>query len=157
DPDGGIGPAGSSEDVRVAVRLLERELSRPAHATGAAADPPRAVAVPVLVVGPEARWFRVGEGAPVRMQKSRSARLILARLARLRVESPGKGLPLDALFAVGWPGERIARSAAKNRVYVTITKLRQLGLAGLLQSRDDGFLLAPEGVVLEAVRDELPD
>jgi hypothetical protein len=154
DPDGGLGPAGSSEDVRVALRLLERAIARPARAAPAS---PRPAALPVLVVGPEARWFRVGEGAPVRMEKSRSARLILTRLTELRVASPGRGLPLGALFEVGWPGERIARSAAKNRVYVTLTKLRQLGLAGLLLSRDDGFLLAPEAVVLQAVRDAPPD
>jgi hypothetical protein len=40
--------------------------------------------------------------------------------------------------------------AAAKRVYVTLTKLRQLGLGKLVQSRDDGSLLDPAAVVLDA-------
>jgi hypothetical protein len=145
-PDGALPAARSSEDVRIAIRLLERAIE------GARSpDPSPAPPAPLLVVGPDARWFRVRDGEPVRLLKARAARLMLSRLVRSRIEAPGRALSLDALFEAGWPGERIPRRAAANRVHVTLTKLRKLGLAGLLQSRDDGFLLDPAGVVLEAL------
>ncbi|APR86166.1 protein kinase/ LuxR family transcriptional regulator [Minicystis rosea] len=156
-PDGALAPALSAEDVRLAVRLLERALAEhEAPIEGGAARLPRAPqpsssAVPMLVVGPEARWFRVQDGDPVRLLKARAARLVLFRLVRRRLEAPGRALTLEALFEAGWPGERIPRPAASNRVHVTLTKLRRLGLAGLLLSRDDGFLLDPASVVLEAL------
>lgn len=151
-PDGSLAPARCAEDVRTALRLLARELSLPDEAT----DPPRVApsAAPVLVVGPEARWFRVGDREPVRLLKSRAARLILFRLVRERSAAPGNALPLAELFQAGWPDERIAAKAASNRVYVTLTKLRHLGLAGLVLSRDDGFLVDPEATVLESLEPE---
>jgi len=150
-PDGTSSAVKSSEDVRLALRVLSRALAgsdaplstRPSVG-GPAADP-------VLVVGPDARWFRVGDREPVSLRKARSARLILAALARQRLGSPAAALPIEALFEAGWPGERIAPKAAANRVYVTVTKLRNLGLRGLLLSRDDGFLVDPAAAVLEAL------
>ncbi|MFT3770384.1 MAG: tetratricopeptide repeat protein [Minicystis sp.] len=164
--DGAPSAACSAEDVRLAIRLLERAIDgarrlprdRPAIAEPVAPAPiaerSPGAAPPLLVVGPEARWFRVRDGEPVRMLKARAARLMLFRLVRCRLEAPGRALPLDALFEAGWPGERIPRQAAANRVHVTLTKLRKVGLAGLLLSRDDGFLLDPAGVVLEALGSE---
>ncbi len=96
-------------------------------------------------------------GAPARARaQGAGGRLVLARLVRQHVDAPGRALSLGDLFAAGWPGERIAAKAAANRVYVTLTKLRQLGLGGLLQSRDDGFLLDPAAIVLEAPDHEQP-
>lgn len=157
-PEGGPGAADSSEDVRVAIRALEQTLALATGATDAATTvTSKGDRASVLVVGPEARWFRVGDERSVRLQKSRAARLILARLARERIDAPGRGLALEALFAAGWPGEQALASAARNRVYVTLTRLRQMGLAKLIQSRDDGFLLDPEAAVVEVVREEPED
>ncbi len=142
-----------SEDVRFAARMLARELDagpspglRPAEPSGGGGA--------ALVVGPEARWFRREDGEPVSLLKARGARLVLAELLRRRVETPGVALSLDALFEAGWPGERVQRKAAANRVYVALTKLRNLGLRGLIQSRDDGFLLDPGAAVVEALGGE---
>lgn len=148
-PDGSLSPADTAEDVRFAIRLLEKALESAAPV--AAASTATSARQPLMVVGPEARWFRVLDREPVHLLKSRAARLVLFRLVKKRLEAPGHALSLDALFEAGWPGEKIARAAAANRVHVTLTKLRQLGLAGLLQSRDDGFLLDPAAVVLEAL------
>jgi hypothetical protein len=117
------------------------------------ATPPRdadaAGGVPdAFVVGMDARWFQRAGGERVHLLKNRAARLILRRLALHRLHSPGEALALGELFEAGWPGERISEGAANNRVYVTLTKLRKLGLYGLLQSRDDGFLLDPAANVL---------
>ncbi|HVK64595.1 MAG TPA: AAA family ATPase [Polyangium sp.] len=154
-PDGSFAPARCSEDVRLAVRLLERAIALPAApATEPAAPPLPAIAR--LIVGPEARWFRMQEGRPVPFLKAKAARLVLALLVRARIGAPGRALSIAELFEAGWPGERIPPKAAANRVYVTLTKLRKLGLGALLQSRDDGFLLDPTAVVLESLDAELP-
>ncbi len=154
-PDGTLAPALCSEDVRLAVRLLERAIALPAASAGEPGDP-RPSSVARLIVGPEARWFRLQDRRPVPVLKAKAARLVLYRLVRLRVDAPGRALSLAELFEAGWPGERIPPKAAANRVYVTLTKLRKLGLGALLQSRDDGFLLDPTAVVLESLDPEQP-
>ncbi|MDC0747593.1 AAA family ATPase [Polyangium mundeleinium] len=154
-PDGTLAPARCSADVRLAVRLLERAITLPAASASEPADPlPPAIAR--LIVGPEARWFRLQDGRPVPFLKAKAARLVLALLVRTRIGAPGRALSIAELFEAGWPGERIPPKAAANRVYVTLTKLRKLGLGALLQSRDDGFLLDPTAVVLESLDPEQP-
>lgn len=54
---------------------------------------------------------------------------------------------VEGLFAAGWPGERIVRHAARNRVHVGLSSLRRLGLASLLCCSDEGYLLAPHVLV----------
>jgi tetratricopeptide (TPR) repeat protein len=170
-----------SEEVRFTLRVLRREIDalegaappRDAGAGGGAPDAfvsslapagfGRAGLLPTspalqagdsaatFVVGPEARWFQRAGRERVHLLKNRAARLVLRRLVGHRLHAPGEALALAELFEAGWPGERISESAAQNRVYVTLTKLRKLGLYGLLQSRDDGFLLDPAAnVVMEA-------
>lgn len=106
-----------------------------------------------LVIGPDARWFRTAGGERVELLRRRAVRLVLERLARERLEAPGVALSVDALFAAGWPGERASADSARNRVHVTLTRLKDLGLRALLQSRDDGVLIAPDARV---VRDPSP-
>ena len=114
-----------------------------------------AVSLPrVLVVGPDARWLRSATASRCIRRARRAA--VLVHLVRLRLDAPGRAIFRAELFAAGWPGERIAEHAAANRVHVTLTKLRKLGLAGLLQSRDDGFLLDASVVVVEAITGEPP-
>lgn len=135
--------------------MLARGLDATASpAPAAPGDPAPAAPSPVLVVGPEARWLRLGDREPVSLRRARAARLILAALVRARLDAPGVALPLAALFAAGWPGERIAPGAAANRVYVTLTRLKNLGLRTLILSRDDGFVLDPRAVVLEALGED---
>ncbi len=124
-----------SADVRLAVRALRSALAR----TALGGDP--ASANVDLVVGPEARWFVRAGGERVDLLRQRAMRLILDRLTEERLNTPGRALPLGELFAAGWPGERVRAESALNRVHVTLSKLRGLGLRGVLQSRDDGLLL----------------
>ena len=111
-------------DARVALRLL-------ATAAARAKTPP-------LVIGEDARWFRVGAGERVDLSKRRAPRLILLKLAGAR----GRPLTLDEVVAAGWPGERIQPEAAAARAYTAIKTLRELGLGDLLERRDDGYLLS---------------
>jgi hypothetical protein len=146
--DGAPSAADAAEDVRLALRLLDRALAAPLVAGSFA--PAESASPAIILVGPDARWLRVGDLAPMHLLKGRALRLMLGRLVRARLDAPGRAITRADLFAAGWPGERIAERAAANRVHVTLTKLRKLGLAGVLQSRDDGFLLDPAVVVVEA-------
>jgi predicted ATPase len=147
---GATAPVDGSDLVRLALRILRRRRPGPMRTT-----PPELASTPVpaacLVIGPDARWLRVDHNAPINLLKSRAVRLLLLRLVRARLAAPGQAVPLEDLFAAGWPGERIARRHAANRVYVALHKVKGLGLRGLLQSRDDGFLIDPSALVLEAL------
>jgi hypothetical protein len=78
-----------------------------------------------VVVGPDGAWFeRDGVRAGV---ASAQLRRLLAALAD-HAASGGEGLPIEALFGAGWPGERAQRASQANRVRVAITRLRQAGV-----------------------------
>jgi len=140
--------AASSEDVRFALRLLERSLA--VRASSPPASPrPRAT----LRVGPEARWFEVGDAARVDLSRRGAVRLLLLALVERRLSAATSGSTTwEELLSLGWPGERVLASAGATRVRVAIATLRRLGLAGLLVTRDDGYLLDPRvPVVRDAV------
>jgi predicted ATPase len=130
--------AASSEDVRFAIRLLERSLA-PRGPGLAPLTPMRAG----LVIGPAARWFALGEGARVDLGRRGAIRLILLGLVERRLAIPGATLAAEALLGLGWPGERVQADAGGTRVRVAVSTLRRLGLAGLLLTREDGYLLDP--------------
>jgi predicted ATPase len=127
----GLGTIEGSEHAYFARRLLRRALDR--------ADPPR----DAFVVATDAAWFRPARGAHVDLSSRPPLRRIVAALADARERSPGKALPIAALFAAGWPGERIQRAAMHNRVRVALTTLRKLGLASALARAAEGYLLDP--------------
>ena len=141
--------ADRSDDIRSAVRLLERDLARSTEAAAPAEKAPRIA----ITVGPEARWFTPPEGERQDLRRRRALRLILARLVDNHRDDPGAGLPLDALLEAGWPGERMVPSAGANRVYVALTTLRKLGLRKYLLSQDDGYLLDPAMPVTRSSED----
>ncbi len=127
-----------SPHVRDAAQFLRR-LEAPRTPTAVAAfDDPQA-----LTVGPEARWVRLPDGTVVQFSRGTAMRQMLRALAERRLRSPGRGMSIEELFVSGWPGERVTSAVAKNRVYVNLTRLRRMGLRGLIVSRDDGFLLDP--------------
>lgn len=135
-----------SDDVRIAIRMLRRALDHD-MTTGGASSPSLSIPPPLgeeLIIGDEAREFRVPGGRKVILERRRAVRLILLKLVQARQEQPGVALPLDALLAAGWPGERVLPQAGASRVYVALGTLRRLGLRGLLISRDGGYLLDPK-------------
>lgn len=91
----------------------------------------------------DARWFRLGDGDSVDITRRRALRGILRSLSRHRVEAPGRPLPLDDVLEAGWPGERMSPESGARRVYVTINRLRKLGLGDLVLTMGDGYMLAP--------------
>ena len=139
--------AASSEDVRFAARLLARSLAPPPSGLAPAASVRAG-----LLIGPDARWFALGEEPRVDLGRRGAVRLILLGLVERRLALPGGTLGADALLGLGWPGERVLAEAGGTRVRVAVSTLRRLGLAGVLITRDDGYLLDPR-VVVSMVRD----
>ncbi len=92
----------------------------------------------------EGLWF-IADGAAVSLHRRRTLAALLQRLGEERCAAPGGALPLDALVAAAWPGERIARPAARNRLHVAVHALRSLGLGATLHfhARARGYLLDP--------------
>ena len=120
-----------SEDIRLAQRLLSRALTQ---------GSPRARAeVPALVVDADARGFSLGGAARVDLARRGAMRLVLLALVE---RHPGAVTGAE-LLALGWPGERVLAEAGATRVRVAVATLRRLGLASVLLTRDDGYLLDP--------------
>lgn len=124
-----------SHGVRFARRLLEKTLPREN--------------VPTLTVAKDARHFVLG-GTQVDLTRRGSLRRILGALVEARGSgvTPTRALSTRDLIEAGWPGEIMRDDAAGNRIRVAITTLRKLGLADVLITRDDGYVLSASIVVL---------
>lgn len=121
-----------SVEVRLALALLERALGT--H------DGP---APKALLVHASGAWFTTLAGARVDCSRRPLHRRLLAALARRRLEAPGEPISSQELLEIAWPGERILPRAARNRLYVALSRLRTLGLEDVLQSAGAGYLLDP--------------
>lgn len=134
-----------SDDARAARRILEARLG----ALGAEdLDAP----TDGLAVCIESRFFRLFEEEWQDLRRDTPARRILESL----VENRG-GMALPDLQAAAWPGERIRKDAAKNRVHVALSRLRSRGLKAWIQRVDERYLLSPELAVHRLARVDPPD
>lgn len=75
---------------------------------------------------------------------ARVQRRILRALAVARTQRPGVATSTLEMIEAGWPGEKMQHGAATMRVYTTIRRLRGLGLADALVTREDGYLIDRE-------------
>jgi DNA-binding response OmpR family regulator len=82
-------------------------------------------------------------------------RRMLLALVQARLEEPGRALTRDELLAAGWPDERILPRAARRRLEVMVSRMRELGLQGALQTVHGGYRLAPDLQIV--TRDEPRD
>ena len=99
---------------------------------------------PVLEIAVNAAWFRAPGSAPVDCSK----RPVLWRLLLAIALGPREtARSLAHLVEAGWPGERMSRAAARNRLHVSLNRLRAMGLASILLTTDDGYVLDPTVVV----------
>ncbi|AKF09979.1 hypothetical protein [Sandaracinus amylolyticus] len=69
--------------------------------------------------------------------------------ALVHAMSRGDALSLAEIVAIGWPGERMRASAAKNRAHVALSTLRSLGLARALVRSARGYALDPRRVRID--------
>lgn len=91
---------------------------------------------PRLKVAPDGRGFNL-DGRVVDLSRRGPLARVLAALVAAWPDPAAR----DALVASGWPGEQIHPEAASKRLRVAITTLRKLGLAPVLRTRDDGYVL----------------
>jgi predicted ATPase len=129
-----------AEEVRFARRVVAKVLAarEPRRRSRAAAAPSNE-----LVVDSQGGWLRTPSGEVVKLASGGALRAIVRRLAHDRIRYPGRPITRGALVRVGWPDETILPAAAKNRLHVTIARLRRAGLEGVLLHDDDGYFLDP--------------
>lgn len=96
------------------------------------------------IVGADARSLRPPDGQAIDLARHGALRQVLDALVTRRLAEPGVALSASALLAAGWPGERVRHESGMLRVYSIIRRIRALGLAEALVTRDDGYLLDPQ-------------
>jgi predicted ATPase len=131
----GVRFAAQSEDVRFAVRMLERAL------VGGVALARGARPGVTLTLEGDGDRFRLDDAPLVDLARRGSLRLLLLALVAQHERRAGTTLGSDALLAAGWPGERVLPSAGATRVRVAISTLRRLGLSRVLVTKDTGYAL----------------
>ncbi len=123
---------GEVEEIRFARRAIE--------VLSAEKKPARSA----LVIANDGSAFRLPGAEPTRLGKTRAIARVLHRLAVERLKNPGRAVTPPLLVGAGWPGERMLPSAAKNRLHVTIARLRKVGLLPVLLHDDEGYFLDPK-------------
>ena len=93
-----------------------------------------------LSIDSEGNWFCRADGTTVHLTKRRAIRRILGALAS--IHGTRETLDWEDLFHLGWPGELANPTSARQRVYVSVSTLRKMGLDGHLIHKDDGYVLA---------------
>jgi hypothetical protein len=127
-------------DVRLWRVLIRRGVERHAVLFGAVPGS--------LEIHPQGTWFRRNHGAMVDCGHRPVLRRLVAALARARIELPGQAVPVESLILALWPGEKIRVASARRRLQVAISRLRELGLSGVIVHAADGYLLAPTSDVV---------
>lgn len=128
--------AGEGLEERRALELLA--------SVARAVAPGREVSQVRMEVADGAGWFRLeGEGEGVDLTRRRALRGILRALVDHKTDPSRAPLGLDEVLEAGWPGEKMSPESGARRVYVTINRLRKLGLGELLLTTGDGYALAP--------------
>ena len=90
-------------------------------------------------------WFQHDGGARIDCRRRGALRNILVRLATDRIHQPGAGVLAEELVRVGWPGLKLSEPVARNRLHVTLHRLRELGLDNILEATDEGtYAIKPE-------------
>jgi predicted ATPase len=118
-------------EPRLAAALLEAAVDRVEH-------PPEA-----LRVARDGSSFATPRGDIVSVAGREKPRLVLLALATARSARPGTALGVNDLMVAAWPGERVKREAAQNRVHVALDTLKKLGLRDLLVRGEGGWMLDP--------------
>lgn len=106
-----------------------------------------------LIVDEQGRWFRPPSVDWIDIAAKPQLCRLLVGLVKMRQEDPTETLSIDDVVELLWPDERILPSAALNRVYKTISVLRNSGLGRLLLGGADGYRLDADVPVVEVPGD----
>lgn len=88
-----------------------------------------------LVIGERAQWFRAPGAKRVGLERRKSLALVLDCLSSAR---PGETFRSEALYSVGWPGQKAQPRASAHSVRVAIATLRKMGLKDHIITTEDG-------------------
>jgi predicted ATPase len=132
-----FGEESLSFDLRIAHRLLQK-----IDATSAAADR----GVVAWRIERRGRFVVDPAGRRVELSRRPVMRRLVMRLAVGRFEAPGTAVTSEELVEVGWPDEVSSKESGRNRLYVTVRRMRELGLS-LIVSSEGGYALDPAAEV----------
>jgi tetratricopeptide (TPR) repeat protein len=119
------------DELRLASRVLRASVTRHAKLSRS------------LLVASDQAWLRAPLGRRGEVSSRRVLRRLLSALVERRLSAPTTPLSPQDLIRCGWPDERVATPAARNRLQVALAELRKLGLAEVLLLRGDGYLIDP--------------
>lgn len=134
---------GESRRARFADVAVGPLVTRRLAALAPASPAPPAASGPALRATQECREVALPSGERVDLVRHGALRRVLEALVAHRLARPGHALGVQEVIALGWPGEKVLHQAATLRVYTAVRRLRKLGLASELVTRDDGYLLDP--------------
>lgn len=97
----------------------------------------------ILQVGEGARWLVPPDGERVDLSRRGRIRRLLNAFVEQHQENPGQPLTVYELVEAGWPDQVVDPESGANRVYVTISQMRKMGLRDILLNTDDGYMLDP--------------
>ena len=117
----------TSDDLRLALRLLRKGLGHGA-----------------VVVDESTQQITLPDGERIDLGARQVLWRIFAALLAARRERPPRPLDVHALLRAGWPGESPTGASGLNRVKVSLSTLRKLGLRSLLLRVEEGYLLDPD-------------
>lgn len=150
----GAGPMEeSSRDLRMSRRLFDQGLELTANALGMP-ELAHESRVRVAVDG-AGRWFRLEDDAVRETGRRRAVRRLLLALCRGHADRAGVPIARSDLVDTVWDGEKMGAVSAKNRLHVTLSQLRKLGLRDHILTEEGGYLLDPS-VDLTIVEGETP-
>jgi len=138
----------SAEEIRFARRVIASLDARAVPASRRDADG--------LIVASDGSWVRTASGHVAKLGVDRPIARVVFRLALERMRHPGRPVPPHSLVRAGWPDERVLPAAAKNRLHVTIARLRRVALEGALLHDEDGYFLDPKAALRLADPGEAP-
>ena len=88
--------------------------------------------------------IRFPSGYTVDFSSHGAPRRILKALVDQRIEHPGDPVPTFDLIEQAWPDENLEPATGRNRIYVAINRLRDMGLDGLINNEQGGYYLSTE-------------
>jgi predicted ATPase len=89
----------------------------------------------------DASYVQIDDAPRMDLRRRGPARRILAALLTKRLDAPGVPLDATALVAAGWPGDRSSHDALLTRLYTIVRELRRLGLADLIVTVGEGYVI----------------
>ncbi len=82
--------------------------------------------------------------ATITLRGREAMRKVVDALVQMRRGRPGSALSVDEVYAIGWPRSTDATTESRaRRVYTMMSRLRRMGLADVIVTSNDGYLVDP--------------